>query len=410
MSASRSDLERNLRLYEWYLPLTRSYFWAPVFFLFFSARFPIDRVLLLQSIYYVTVVALEVPSGYLSDRVSRTLTLRLSALAGLLSYSLFVFGGADFAFFVAAQATLAVSFSFASGTDVSFHYDTLDGLGREAEFAAREARLGSRALLAGSASAVIGGVVAVAELRWAYVLSLIVALILMPVVIAMREPARQPAPPGHDFIRQLRACAGHLRQPLLAWIFAFVVLQTSLEHIPYEFAQPYVAVVLGESATRVQNTPIATGAVTAGIAFVAALAVRRSIGLRNRFGLAQVLLGVTALQTLIIGLMGVVFHALVIPLILLRSCYPAISRVLVNAAIAPRVPEHRRATYFSLHSLAGRLGYAAVLYALSVIGFGAENDPPTVARMLRWCTGLALVGTAALIVSRAALRSESRSK
>ena len=98
--------------------------------------------------------------------------------------------------------------------------------------------------------------------------------------------------------------------------------------------------------------------------------MRRSIGLRDRFGLGRLLLGVTALQTLIIGLMGMVYHALVVPLILLRSCYPAISRVLVNAAIAPRVPELQRATYLSLHSLAGRLGYAGVLYTLSVIGSG----------------------------------------
>jgi MFS family permease len=410
LSPSRSVLERNLRLYEWYLPLTRSYFWAPVFYLFFSARFPIDQVLLLQSIYYATVVVLEVPSGYLSDRVSRTLTLRLSAMAGLLSFSLFVFGGAEFELFVAAQIVQAVSFSFASGTDVSLHYDTLIGLGRQDEFGAREARLGSRALLFGSASALIGGLVAIADLRWAYVLSWVVALILIPVVVAMREPPRQPIPAGHDFVRQLRACAGFLRQPLLAWLFAFVVLQTSLEHVPYEFAQPYMAAVLGETATRVQNTPLASGAVTAGIAFVAAFAVRRSIGLRNRFGLGRLLLGVTALQTLIIGLMGMVYHALVVPLILLRSCYPAISRVLVNAAIAPRVPELQRATYLSLHSLAGRLGYAGVLYTLSVIGSGAENDPPTVAAMLRWCTGLALVGTGALALTRGAVHDESSSK
>ena len=67
-------LERNLRIYAVYAPLTNALFWAPVFFLFFSERFPIERVLQLQSIYYVTVVLLEVPSGYFSDRVSTRLT------------------------------------------------------------------------------------------------------------------------------------------------------------------------------------------------------------------------------------------------------------------------------------------------------------------------------------------------
>ena len=74
-----ADLERNLRLYSLYVPLSRFYFTAPVFFLYFSERFPIDRVLQLEALYYFAVVALEVPSGYLSDRLSRSAVLRTSA-------------------------------------------------------------------------------------------------------------------------------------------------------------------------------------------------------------------------------------------------------------------------------------------------------------------------------------------
>lgn len=397
-------LERNLRLYGWYFPLARSYFWAPVFFLYFSERFPIDQVLALQSLYYFTVVALEVPSGYLSDRVSRTVTLQLSALAAVASYTLFYFGGASFGSFAAAQVFIAVSFSFASGTDASFHYDSLAALGREREYADREARLGGRALFAGSACALAGGAAGMIELRVAYGLSLVVAVLLLPIVLAMREPPRYgEAAPG--FLRQLGSCLGQLRTPVLAWLFVYVILQTSLEHVPYEFAQPYVATVLGESATRVQNTPLAMGAVSAGIAFVAAFAARASVRLRDRLGFARALLGVTALQTVVITLMGLVVHALVIPLILLRSVYPAISRVLVNAEVAPRIPQLQRATYFSIHSLAGRLGYAAVLFVLSRIGAGEANDPQTVATMLHFCTALAVAGWLVLTLSRGALRS-----
>jgi hypothetical protein len=60
--------ERNLRLYCVYIPLSRIYFFAPIFFLFFSSRFSIAQVLLLGTIYYLSVVLAELPSGYLSDR------------------------------------------------------------------------------------------------------------------------------------------------------------------------------------------------------------------------------------------------------------------------------------------------------------------------------------------------------
>ena len=91
MNPSDRSLERNLQLYGWYFPLSRTYFWSPIFFLFFSERFSIEQILQLQSLYYVSAVVLEVPSGYLSDRVSRTATLLMSALASVLSYALFFF-------------------------------------------------------------------------------------------------------------------------------------------------------------------------------------------------------------------------------------------------------------------------------------------------------------------------------
>ena len=72
-------LERNLRIYEWYLPLSRVYFFTPIYFLFFSSRFPIPQVLVLGGIYYLSVVLFELPSGHLSDRIGRALILRVSA-------------------------------------------------------------------------------------------------------------------------------------------------------------------------------------------------------------------------------------------------------------------------------------------------------------------------------------------
>jgi len=45
-----------------------------IFFLFFKAHLEIKIVLLLEAIYYISVVLLEVPSGYFSDRIGRKIT------------------------------------------------------------------------------------------------------------------------------------------------------------------------------------------------------------------------------------------------------------------------------------------------------------------------------------------------
>jgi hypothetical protein len=225
----------------------------------------------------------------------------------------------------------------------------------------------------------------------------------------LREPPRGPGGYAHEsFVRQLGACARAMRDPSLAWIFAYVVLMTTLEHVPYEFTQPYVAAVLGEPVTDARLAPLVAGGLTAGFKLFGALAAARAIDLRDRFGTGPTLLGVTLLQGGLIAAMAVVVHPLVLGLLLVRSVQPAASNVIVNAEVAPRLPAAQRATYLSLHSLAGRLGYGGVLLALAALaGPEGPNDPATMASLLRWCTGLAGIGIAALALTRGALRREA---
>jgi MFS family permease len=408
----RAALERNLRLYGWLLPATRLQFWSPVFFLLFSRQLPLDRVLLLGSIYYVAVVALEVPSGYLSDRVGRVTTLRLAAASLACSMGAFLLADGRFGVFALGQVLLAFSWACLSGTDTSFHLDTLAALGRGDEYAAREARLARNAYLASAGSALVGGAVGVLDLRWSYALALAGAVLTLGLAIALREPPRgQGGAAELGLLRQLSACLGRLRSRSLAWLFAYVVLMTTLEHIPYEFTQPYVAAVLGEPIADAQRAPLLTGLLTAGFKLVGAFAAARAIGWSSAFGAGTTLLGVTALQGGLIAAMAAAVHPIVLPLLLLRSVQPAVSNVIVNVEVAPRVPAGQRATFLSLFSLAGRLGYGTVLLVLSALaGGGGPADPAAITGLLRGCAVGAAVGIAALGLTRRALGADPAPK
>ena len=87
--AETPETRRNLRLYPWHQLAGQTLFWGPIFFLYFSERFPVDRVLQLGAIYYVSVVLLELPSGWFSDRVSRVTTLRIAIGAMATAHLLF---------------------------------------------------------------------------------------------------------------------------------------------------------------------------------------------------------------------------------------------------------------------------------------------------------------------------------
>ena len=384
-----------------YAPLSRIYFWTPIFFLYFSQRFPIEQVLQLEAIYYAAVVIFEVPSGYFSDRVGRRVTLVCSALAMAVGYTLFLTGDTSFLLFALGQLGKAVGYAFLSGTETAFHYDTLAALGRADEYAAREARLARNGYLAAAAGMIVSGALSTYDLRIAYLLSLLGALAMLVLVLSLREPPREATGWANDGPgAQLAACVRLLRVPLLLWLFAYFILKITLEHIPYEFSQPYLAAVLDEPVTQVRSTPAASGALYAVVAVVGSLAAAYSIRIRARLGTAATLLAAALVQTALIGAMAALISPLIVPLLALRSGLAAIANPIIHAEVTPRVPQAQRATYLSLHSLAGRLGYSGVLACLSALAAGRSvDDPQTVTSLLGWAFVLACVGVVALLVT-----------
>lgn len=371
MSTSPPTL--NIALYPWYAAVFNAHFWMPVFFLFFLGHMEIADVLRLEAIYYLSVVILEVPSGYFSDRCGRRLTLLIASSALIVAYTIF-FLSQGFAAFAVAQVFLAVGLAFNSGTDTSLHYDSLAAVGREHEFDDREAAVSRNAMLASGVAALIGGAAGVLDLRYAYLLSGVAAMASLTLVLMMREPISHQkilVPLGP--IRQMKSCGLILAQPTMAWLFSFFVLMTILNHVPYEFYQPYIALAWTEQWAMGKGTPLGTG-VHVGIAMViAAWFAARSIRMRNRMGLGGVLLSAAGLQTVIIVVMGLVLHPLVVLLILLRTVPRALMTAPLNAAIAPRVARAQRATFLSVQSLAGRLAFSGFLVLLSLVPAQADG-------------------------------------
>ncbi len=412
---SRQALERNVRLYPLYQGLLNAYFWLPVFFLYFSQRLPLGQVLRLEAIYYATVVLLEVPSGYFSDRIGRRVTLLVSSSGLVVSYALF-FVGRSFEMLAAAQVLLALGLAFNSGTDTALHFDSLSALGRDDEYAAREARANQVALGGRALAALIGGVVAAWQLRFAYGLSVLAAVGTLSVAVLFVEPGlRGPgaaATVGGGFVRHLGACLGRLGNRTMAWLFAFAVLMTVINHVPYEFYQPYIGLLLDRRGIDlpVERTPLFTGVVTAFSMMIAAWATGHSIGLRDRVGLGGALLLTTLLQVVIMTVMGLLLHEVVLGLILLRSVPAAVMQPPLRAAITPRLPQRLRATYLSLQSLTGRLAFSGVLLLMS-LGSRLESAPdwPAISSVSLTGAALGAAGLALLAVTaRRCLGNEAR--
>ncbi len=418
--------------------LSQAYVWMPVFVLFTRARFDLDGALLLSSIYYLSVVVFEVPSGWASDRLGRVPTLRAAAVAWVAAQTCFLAGGDRLEVVAAGQALLAFGFACLSGTDVTFHYDTLEVLGRAGEYGRRQAVVASIGFLTTAASALVGGALGLVSVRLAFAVALMLALVQLAVALSLREPPAGPAglalgvaptmppavptavPPADglaaadgaaaqavevappagrtSWLRDLGQLASYRRDRAVAWLFFYGILLVTLEHVAFVLLQPWLTAVLRRPPDSVGATPLLAGVVYAGTSLVGAAAARSSPLLVRRLGTVVALGLLAVVSAAVVTVMALTTAAAAVAVALLRSAQTAAAPVIISSEVAPRVARHHRATLLSLDSLAGRLGWGLILAAVSV---DAADDVQGTLRLLA-VVAWALVAVVAM--SAAAVR------
>jgi MFS family permease len=387
----RAALERNLRLIPVHIALSRSLVWISVMVLFTRARFDLDGALVLSSIYYFSVVVLEVPSGWMSDRLGRVVTVRVAAASWIISHALFLMGDDTFWVIALAQFFLAGGFASLSGTDVALHFDTLESIGLDHEFARREAHVSSLAYVATAASALLGGALGLIDLRLAFAASLLLAVAQLAVTLRLTEPPGEhhAAPLG----RQLALCARYLRHHFMGWIFFYGILLVTLEHVAFSLMQPWLTEMLGRTADDVGSTPLFAGVVFAATAMLGAVAARASAPAAERFGIVATLIGLGAVSATIVTGMWWTTSAAMLVLVVFRSVQGAAAPVLISAAVAPLTRREHRATLLSLNSLAGRLGWGTILLLVSTDAGDDVTATLATFAWLSWAMVAALVAT-----------------
>lgn len=163
----------------------------PIIVLFFREHgLGMKDVLILQAIYSVTVVFMEIPSGYLADIWGRRKTLILGSVLGVCGFAVYSFSY-GFSGFLAAQLFLGAGQSFIGGCDSAMLYDSLKSVRKEKLYLKYEGRVLSIGNFAETIAAVLGGFLAEISLRTPFYWQTGVAFIAVPAAILLVEPMRK---------------------------------------------------------------------------------------------------------------------------------------------------------------------------------------------------------------------------
>lgn len=356
-----APLSRNLTLLPWLKFTQNLLFWQATWFLFLQDTLSAAEAVLLYAVYDIGTTVFEVPSGYMSDKIGRRVTLLASALAGLAAMVCFSVGD-SFASFALAQVLLGASMAFASGTDSSLLFETLAAEGREDEVEKYELRFWRFTFAALMVSAVSGGLMARAVPVLPFVLSGVAFVAMLILAARLRDSAHLV-----DEVNSVpfsTAIGSAFRKPVLLWLFALSVVMYGFSHVPFVFGQPFILRAL-ETVGLSGEAPLVSGGVTSIMMAVSVAASFAAPQLRARIGLAATLLLAFALQIVLCAVLALNQSLFAIAILFMRIVPDSLSRPFILATIQPLLSDGVRATYLSIQSFAGRIAFALSLWIAS---------------------------------------------
>ena len=145
------------------------------------------QVFVLQSIYSISIVAFEIPSGYLADVLGRKKSIIIGSILGFLGFAVYSFSW-GFSGFVIAEVVLGIGQSMISGADSAILYDTLAAQDRKGDYMRLEGRISSIGNFAEATAGVLGGLLAVYSLRYPYYVQTAIMFFSIPAAFSLVEP------------------------------------------------------------------------------------------------------------------------------------------------------------------------------------------------------------------------------
>ena len=191
----RRHFARNLRIYYLFYGATGFLIWMPIWMIYLidGRGMSITQVAAMESIFWVTIVIAEVPTGAIADRWGRRVSLCLGG-CGFTIASIFFAFSSSYEMLAVCYAIMALAMTLHSGAGHALLFDTLRQLGRTNEYEKHVGRSEALSFAAMVAAMLLGGPLA-ALVGFSNTILIGVAPMAASAAIALllREPPRREA-------------------------------------------------------------------------------------------------------------------------------------------------------------------------------------------------------------------------
>ncbi len=361
-----TDLKSNLWKIYVYRFLSEFYLIVPILIPYYeSNHLNSTQIFTIQAAYALSVLLLEVPSGYLADVIGRKKTLILGAFFLPVGIAVYAFTS-SFYTFILAEFIVAVGNSMRSGCDSAFIYDTLIQLKEESEYKKFEGRTMFYTRIGTGLSSVAGGLFALLSLHLPFYINIGTSVLMLPLAISLIEPKRkkfEASSPLKDILRifWFSLTHGQLRRLML---YAALLMSTGIIGVwAYFLYYRSLGISIGYFGVI-----FAAFQLSSAFGSRSAHSIEKAIGKKQSY-LILMLIAPTFL------LLGVFKSILLLPLIFLNAFLWGTAFPIILDDINRLIQSEVRATIISVAHMIGSLSYVilAPLFGKLVDTYSLSN-------------------------------------
>ncbi len=308
------------------------------------------QIFTIQAAYALSILIMEIPSGYLADIIGRRKTLILGAMFMPIGIGVYAFTNSFYSFLI-AEFIIAIGNSMRSGCDSALVYDTLIQLKQESEYKKFEGRSFYYARLGTSISSILGGLLALLSLRLPFFANMATSALMLPLALAIIEPQRkklESTSPLKDILRISCRCFTHPKLRLFM-LFMALIRSTGITGIwAYFLYYESIGISIGYF-----------GIIFAAFQLSAAFGSRQAHIMETKIGQKSSLYILLLIAPTFV-LVGLIKSVLLLPLIFMNAFLMGVAFPLLLDSMNRLIESDVRATVLSVANMTGSLSFVIV--------------------------------------------------